>query len=213
MNTQKALCKSTEGFFMSKEKYGMVYIWRDKKHNRYYIGAHWGRIDDGYICSSSWMKKAYKNRPKDFHRRILATQILTREETFTEEFRIFKMIKPHEVKTRYYNLNVKNNNMWYTDSNNIDRISKKMKGTAAYKDLNGKSVGRLSTDHPMVLSGEYVGHNSGRKMSEDSLENLRRGHDNRRVVAIRFLEMTKTVLVTELQDYLDQGWTIGMTDD
>lgn len=43
------------------EKYGFVYIWRDKKHNRYYIGCHWGTTDDGYICSSPWMKQAYKH--------------------------------------------------------------------------------------------------------------------------------------------------------
>ena len=37
-----------------KVKYGFVYIWYDRKHHRYYIGCHWGTIDDGYICSSNW---------------------------------------------------------------------------------------------------------------------------------------------------------------
>lgn len=32
---------------MHEEKYGFVYIWRDRKYNRYYIGCHWGREDDG----------------------------------------------------------------------------------------------------------------------------------------------------------------------
>ena len=39
------------------EKYGFVYIWYDRKHKRYYIGCRWGTENDGYICSSSWMKK------------------------------------------------------------------------------------------------------------------------------------------------------------
>jgi hypothetical protein len=51
---------------MSKEKYGFVYIWYDRKHKRYYIGCHWGHENDGYICSSSWMMKAYKRRPQDY---------------------------------------------------------------------------------------------------------------------------------------------------
>ena len=53
------------------EKYGFIYIWRDRKHKRYYIGSHWGTEDDGYICSSPWMSQAYKHRPNDFKRRIL----------------------------------------------------------------------------------------------------------------------------------------------
>ena len=54
------------------EKYGFVYIWRDRKHKRYYVGSHWGTETDQYICSSSWMKNAYKRRPQDFKRRVVA---------------------------------------------------------------------------------------------------------------------------------------------
>ena len=52
--------------------YGFVYIWRDKKHNRFYIGSHWGTIDDGYVCSSTWMKRSYLRRPGDFKRKIIS---------------------------------------------------------------------------------------------------------------------------------------------
>ncbi len=31
-----------------KQKYGFIYLWRDRKHNRYYLGSHWGSEDDGY---------------------------------------------------------------------------------------------------------------------------------------------------------------------
>ena len=55
---------------MQQEKYGFVYIWRDRKHNRYYVGSHWGHTGDGYICSSSWMKQAYKRRPDDPNERL-----------------------------------------------------------------------------------------------------------------------------------------------
>ena len=71
---------------MAIEKYGFVYIWRDKKHNRYYIGCHWGTTDDGYLCSSNWMRDAYARRPGDFRRRILTTN-LAREQMYLEERR------------------------------------------------------------------------------------------------------------------------------
>lgn len=100
------------------EKYGFVYIWFDRKHKRYYIGAHWGTEDDGYICSSPWMIKAYKNRPQDFKRRILSRIYTTKRNTFIEEQRWLDMIdindlKPYAKKPRYYNLRVKNGKYWH----------------------------------------------------------------------------------------------------
>ncbi len=88
------------------EKYGFVYIWRDRKHKRFYVGCHWGREDDGYICSSSWMKKAYKYRPEDFKRRILVSRISSIKELRDIEHYYLNMIKPEEIKVKYYNLRI-----------------------------------------------------------------------------------------------------------
>ena len=49
-----------------------VYCWTDHKTNMLYIGSHKGTIDDGYICSSKYMLKEFKNRPQDFTREIIA---------------------------------------------------------------------------------------------------------------------------------------------
>jgi hypothetical protein len=62
------------------EKYGFVYIWYDKKHKRYYVGSHWGHENDGYVCSSTWMMKAYKIRPDDFKRKIIKKIYTSRKE-------------------------------------------------------------------------------------------------------------------------------------
>lgn len=107
-------------------KYGFVYIWRDKKHKRYYVGAHWGTIDDGYICSSGWMMKAYNRRAGDFKRRIIKTNITSRPETFIEEMKYLSLIKPEELKRKYYNLNIKNNEAWYKYPENVKKISEKI---------------------------------------------------------------------------------------
>jgi hypothetical protein len=86
------------------ESYGFIYVWRDRKKNRYYVGAHWGNEEDGYVCSSAWMKQAYKRRPKDFVRRVVE-RFSDRSTMNEREHRWLQMIKPEELKgTRYYNM-------------------------------------------------------------------------------------------------------------
>jgi len=50
-----------------------VYCWTDHATNKLYIGWHKGSVDDGYVCSSKYMKEQYLNRPNDFTREIIAT--------------------------------------------------------------------------------------------------------------------------------------------
>jgi hypothetical protein len=108
------------------EKYGFVYIWRDKKHNRYYIGCHFGTVDDGYICSSRWMRKARKRRLQDFKRRILSTKIKTMKEMFEEEYRWLQMIDDSELKTKYYNLHRNHSNHFWGDEKKAKSAVEKM---------------------------------------------------------------------------------------
>lgn len=116
---------------------GFVYIWRDKKHNRYYVGSHWGDEDDGYICSSSWMKRAYKLRPSDFKRRIISRVTTNRLDLLKEEQRWFDMIKPEEIKTRYYNLKLTAHTVWHT----IDEIKLSV-GEKISRSKKGKNTGK-----------------------------------------------------------------------
>lgn len=113
------------------EKSGFVYIWRDQKHNRYYVGCHWGFVDDGYICSSPWMIQSYNKRPNDFKRRILKSVIVSRKETYIEEQKWLNLIKKGEIspntsKPRYYNLNITNNEIWHKYDEKIETISEKI---------------------------------------------------------------------------------------
>jgi hypothetical protein len=108
------------------EKYGFVYIWYDKKHKRYYVGSHWGHENDGYVCSSTWMMKAYKIRPDDFKRKIIKKIYTSRKELMEEELRYLSMIKDHELKTRYYNLNIKSTGHWTTYPEKVKTISEKI---------------------------------------------------------------------------------------
>lgn len=112
-------------------KYGFVYIWRDRKHNRYYIGCHWGREDDGYVCSSPWMLQAYRIRPQDFKRRILKSGFTDKSAMYDEETRWLSMIKPEEIKPtspkpRYYNLYVTKHKPWHVYPEGIKTVGQKI---------------------------------------------------------------------------------------
>ena len=161
------------------EKYGFVYIWFDRKHKRYYIGCHWGFEHDGYICSSPWMKQAYKLRPSDFKRRILKSNISSKDLTYDEELKWLRLIKEEEISPkskypRYYNINIKNNNIWHRqeDTKSIrDKISDSVKKSlqdpevlqrkaAAYKTRDTKSsdpMVREKRKQTMLSNGKNKG--------------------------------------------------------
>ena len=87
-----------------QEKYGFIYIWYDRKHQRYYLGRHWGTENDGYICSQSNMRNNFKNRPEDFKRRIVSI-VNDKQALVEEEQRWLNMIDVEELGKKYYNIN------------------------------------------------------------------------------------------------------------
>lgn len=89
---------------MIKEKHGFVYIWRDKKYKKYYIGSHWGYETDSYICGSTNMRNNYYRRRKDFKRRIIKRIYTNRKDLLIEEQRFIDMIPISAFGTKYYNL-------------------------------------------------------------------------------------------------------------
>lgn len=105
---------------------GFVYIWYDRKHKRFYIGCHWGKETDGYICSSPWMKQAHKRRPEDFKRRIIKRVYTSRQDLFLEENRWLQMIKPSEMKSKYYNLRIIEYTHWSADKDTALSVREKI---------------------------------------------------------------------------------------
>lgn len=124
------------------EKYGFVYIWMDKKYPRFYIGSHWGTKDDGYICSSRIMRRAYKRRPDDFKRRILVKIYTNKKDLLKEEYRWLSMIDKEKTfsknnrtdysNVRYYNIRIASQEMWWSTEEGVltvgEKISKSNKG-------------------------------------------------------------------------------------
>ena len=145
-----------------KEKYGVIYIWFDRKHKRYYIGSHWGKNpeNDNYICSSNWMRDAYRRRSQDFKRRIISRIYTTKQDLLNKELEWFSLIKPEEIRIRYYNLRINHTYHWSTSENALsvaEKISFSKKGKP-----NGRKGSVFSEEHKAKIS---IGQ-TGRKHSE-----------------------------------------------
>ena len=139
---------------MNPDKYGFVYIWYDRKHKRYYIGCRWGNENDGYICSSPWMKQAYKHRPCDFTRRILSRIYTNKKELLEEEYKWLSMILDTELGHKYYNLHNHHFGHWSIDENKRITVGEKISA---------------SPNRAVNISKA----NKGRKCSEETKEKLR----------------------------------------
>lgn len=123
------------------EKEGFIYIWYDKKHKRYYVGCHYGTINDGYICSSKWMNDSYRRRPNDFKRRILERQI-EHKNLSNVEHKWLQLIKEEELGKKYYNLCNYRFGHWANDQYNKltieEKISIKTKEAMARPEIRTK---------------------------------------------------------------------------
>ena len=157
------------------EKTGFVYIWYDRKHKRYYIGCHWGTEDDGYICSSSWMISSYKKRPQDFKRRIIQRDIVKTQLQDAEYYWI-SMIKPSELKTRYYNLHNHKFDHWSrqekTNLSIKEKISIKTKEAMTRPEVREKMIPVWETTKGKKQSEETVTKrarsNTGKKRNQET---------------------------------------------
>ena len=169
-------------------KYGFVYIWYDRKHKRYYVGAHWGSENDGYICSSPWMSRAYKLRPQDFKRRVLARIYTNKQDMFSEESRWQNYIKDEELKIKYYNIRRHGDRHWSADKDKClsvsQKISKANKGKPSpnkgktlseetkKKVSEGTKLGMASLDKSYRLNEHYrnkISENSKRLQKEGKI--------------------------------------------
>lgn len=151
-----------------KNCHGFVYIWRDRKHKRYYIGCHWGTETDGYVCSSRWMRNSYKRRPQDFKRRILETNIPDRSLLLEREFAWLQLIQDHELKTKYYNLQKNHFSHWSqnpkTRKQIAEKLSKERKGKH-YSPATEIKPGERRSPKTEFKKGQQA-HNANRTLEE-----------------------------------------------
>lgn len=176
------------------EKYGFVYIWFDRKHKRYYIGSHWGKENDGYICSSTWMRNSYKYRPEDFKRRIIARVYDSKANLLKKEYEYLSLIESSELGVRYYNLTNHLNGHWMTDEEYAktlsERISQKTKEAMQRPEVREKYLAGLSKRDNGASRPEVRAKMSASNKGKNT------GKDNSKAVRIS-AEMRKNVPLTE----------------
>jgi len=89
---------------------GYVYIWYDTKSKFFYIGGHYGKVEDFYICSNKMMKRAYNKRPETFKIKILQYTYTDKKELREAEQKWLNMIKDSEL---YWTPNIYNKTVKY----------------------------------------------------------------------------------------------------
>jgi hypothetical protein len=167
------------------EKYGFVYIWFDKKRKRFYIGSHWGSEEDGYICSSNWMRDAHKKRPEDFKRRVVARVSTTRNDLLIEEHRWLQMIDPEELGKKFYNLTNHLNGHWFaSDEERVFTVKEKLKSAWVKRKERGwthSEDSRRKISNAMTERGRHSGVYRTGPLSEETKTKLSIAHTGKKL--------------------------------
>tara|TARA_A100001011_G_scaffold211203_1_gene219484 strand:- start:316 stop:858 length:543 start_codon:yes stop_codon:yes gene_type:complete len=81
--------------------FGFVYLWRDSKNKKWYVGSHKGEPDDGYTHSSTLMESfTMDEKPSYMKRRILAYGF--HEDMLELEYKLLRKVRNRDD---YYNVN------------------------------------------------------------------------------------------------------------
>jgi hypothetical protein len=163
------------------QKYGFVYIWFDRKRKMYYIGSHWGNENDGYICSSKWMRDAYRYRKNDFKRRVIKKVYSNRKDLLEEEYKFLSLIVENELGKKYYNLSKHLNGHWTASSDEYKKLSIKEKISIKTKEAMNRPDVREnfleSRKHLPPRSKEAIEKtakaNTGQKRTEETKRKIR----------------------------------------
>jgi hypothetical protein len=182
------------------EKYGFIYIWYDRKHKKFYIGMHWGIENDGYICSSNWMRDAYNRRPEDFKRKILDRIYTNRQDLYNREKYWLSFIKEEELKNKYYNLSKNVNDTWLNEDVNLSRkqkISLKTKEAMQRPEVREKYMNGLATrdnrssdievreKRRKSMIGKNVGKDTSKAVALAAEANRGKKHSEKRIAQIK----------------------------
>lgn len=91
------------------ENNSFIYIWFNKVKKMFYIGKHYGAVDDGYVCSSKMMLIDYNRNPEHFKRRVLEfVDEKDGSQSLDAESKWLSLIPDEQLGKKYYNLKNKN---------------------------------------------------------------------------------------------------------
>ena len=154
-------------------KYGFVYIWMDRKHKRFYIGSHWGDENDGYVCSSRWMRQSYKRRPNDFKRRVVCRVYTNRNDLLEVEHHYLLLIEDDLLGKKYYNLTKHLNGHWSTDEEKRLTVGQKISKSSSGVSRNcGAKRSESEKLHLKECAKKQYESQDNRELVSENLRNL-----------------------------------------
>lgn len=132
---------------------GFVYRWSDSSNGKYYIGSHRGDINDGYIGSGYYFKKAYKKRKECFSREIL---YIGKDYIELEEFILQELDCKNDINS--YNLTNSARGVSMQSEESKRKISKSKKGNTFFsKEHRQKlSLAKKGELHPCYGTQGYT---------------------------------------------------------
>jgi len=87
--------------------YGYVYEWTNTTNGKKYIGSHYGQVEDYYIGSGKYFKRAYRKNPNHFSMQVLEYSYINDK----------KLLLSLEQKWLDTVPNIKDNKLYYNCSN------------------------------------------------------------------------------------------------
>lgn len=145
------------------DKYGFIYVWRDSKRNMYYVGCHWGREDDGYVCSSTRMRNAYNRRRGDFKRRVVQRVYISRNDLLEQEHKWLLQIADEQLGCKFYNVSKKHFGHW-SCRDDAEVLSKKMGRYERTPEIRQK-LAEIQKGKPSPTKGKKLSDETRLKMS------------------------------------------------
>lgn len=154
--------------------YGFIYLWYDRKHKRYYLGKHWVKKEnDNYVCSSRWMNRAYKRRPRDFKKRILE-YVYDRNSLREREYQWGLLIKEEELGKRYYNLRLPGLKQWHDHPEQRKTVGEKL--SVHMKERWEDPEYRRKATNSRIGKGTGPRKTKGRKLTPEWIRASSEGH-------------------------------------
>lgn len=169
---------------------GFVYLWKNTKNNKCYIGSHKGSIEDSYIGSGVYFSRAYNKSPKDFKRKILyiGKDFIKKED---------ELLKKYDVANNDNFYNLKNDAVGGWSHCNTKEVTLK-RGKAISKSKKGIAPICSYVDKSGINNPMYGKKHS--KNTKDKISASRIGKANRKQSVI---EITTGMLFEKVKDAAD----------
>jgi hypothetical protein len=184
-----------------------IYQWFDRKLNKFYIGSHYGHINDGYLFGGIDIKKEYKKRPNDFEREIISYHLVS------EYYEIREIEKSYLIK-----YDVENNDMFYNRTNESYGGYHKNSVDKRLNDIDENGLNSFQRSAIKMVKTRKEKNSYQTAKIKEHITKMNKMDDiknkiSKTLLGSRWINkdgFTKYVKDEDYKDYLKNGWVDGM---